>query len=120
MSEQLRVIKEQLDAMQTQGRGRKDRGPLKLKMFDGTDDPDDHIRHYEAVGLTEGWTEDLKTGFHRTLKDMALQWYEQRVGTIHTDTWDVVKEAYLLYFRSPTYKQDWSRECVRRKQGPQE
>ena len=89
-------------------------------MFDGTGDPDDHICHYEAVGLTEGWTEeDLKTGFHRTLKHMALQWYERRVGTIHTDTWDMVK-AFLQYFQSPTYKSDWSRECVRRKHGPQE
>ena len=49
-------------------------GPLKLKIFDGTCNPDDHICHYEAVRLTEGWTEeDLKKGFHRTLKDMALQ-----------------------------------------------
>ena len=57
MNEQLRVMKEQLNAIQTPGRGRKDRGPLKLKIFDGTGDPDNHIHHYEAVGLTEGWTE---------------------------------------------------------------
>ena len=86
MSEQLRVMQEQLDALRTQGQGRAkaDRGPLKLKMFDGMGDPDAHIHHYEAVGKTEKWSdEDMKTGFHRTLKDMALQWYERRVESIH-------------------------------------
>ena len=109
MSEQLKVMQEQLDVlwMQGQGRAKADRGPLKLKMFDGTGDPNVHIRHYEAVGKTERWSdEELKTGFHRTLKDMALQWYEKRVESIHTETWMILKDAFLLYCRSPTYKQD--------------
>ena len=61
--------------MKTQGHGKKERAPLKVKMFDGTTDPDEHIRHYESIGLTEKWSdEDKKTGFHRTLTGMAKAW----------------------------------------------
>ena len=68
-------MREQLGALSTQGCVKTDRGPLKLKMFDGTGDQDEHIWHYESVGKTEKWSaDDLKMGFHRTLKDMALQW----------------------------------------------
>ena len=51
---------------------------------------------------------------------MALLWYERRVSTIHDDTWDILKEAFLQYFRSPTYESDWSEECLTRVQGPKE
>ena len=83
------------------------RGVLTLKIYDGTTDADAHIRHYEAVGLTEGWTdEDLKLGFHRTLTGIAQSWYERRVSTFHDDAWEILREAFLRYFRSPTYKSD--------------
>ena len=44
MGEQLQVIRE-LGAVGTHGRVKTDRGPLKQKMFDGTGNPDEHIRH---------------------------------------------------------------------------
>ena len=119
--EQLRLLKEQMDTLRTTGRGKKERGPLNLKIYDGTGDADAHIVHYEAVGITEGWTEDdLKLGFHRTLSGMALQWFERRVSTIQTDTWTILKEAFLGYFRSPTWETDWSEESLSRIQGPKE
>ena len=79
------------------------REECSLKIFDGATDMDAHIRHYEAVGLTERWTdEDFKLGFHTTLTGIALSWYERRVGTINDDTWEILKEAFLRYFQSPT------------------
>ena len=60
---------EQLNAIRTAGGRWKERGVLTLKINDGTTDADVHIHHYEAVGLTEGWTDkDLQLGFHRNLK----------------------------------------------------
>ena len=45
LEEQLVLIQEQIELLQTQGSdlGLKDRGPLMLKMFDGTTDLDYHI-----------------------------------------------------------------------------
>ena len=66
-------------------------------MFDGIGDPDAHIRHYEAVGMTKKWSdEEMKMGFHRTLKDMALQWYEMG-ESIHTDTWTILKDTSVIF-----------------------
>ena len=121
LTEQVRLLGEQMDSIRTSGDRRKERGTLTLKIYDGTTDADAHIVHYQSVGLTEKWSDnDKKTGFHRTLTGMALLWYERRVSTIHDDTWDILKEAFLQYFWSPTYESNWSEECLMRVQGPKE
>ena len=74
LEQQLRLIRDQLEQLQTQGPGRglNERAPLMLPSYEGTMDAGDHIGHYEAIGLTESWSdEENKTGFHRTLVDIA-------------------------------------------------
>ena len=42
------------------------------------------------------------------------------MDSIHTDTWKILKDAFLEYFWSPTYMQDWNREAKQRTQGQTE
>ena len=54
LEQQVGLMREQLDQRRNQGQGLgwKDRGPLMLPSYNGTTNADDHVSHYEAIGLT--------------------------------------------------------------------
>ena len=65
LEEQLRLMREELTVLRTQGRGQKGKGLSTIPSYDGTTDADGHMEYYEAVAHTESWTDDeKKTRFH--------------------------------------------------------
>nr|GEX45588.1 reverse transcriptase domain-containing protein [Tanacetum cinerariifolium] len=77
---------------------RKTRMPNNVKIYDGTGDPEDHVRNFQAAAQVERWVMPTWCHmFNSTLIGTAMVWFDE-LPLESIDGYKDLKVAFLAYF----------------------
>nr|GEU48842.1 reverse transcriptase domain-containing protein [Tanacetum cinerariifolium] len=91
----------------------KTRMPNNLKTYDGTEDPKDHLKIFQAAVHVERWA--MPTWYHMfnsTLTGVARVWFDE-LPPESIDRYKGLKADFLAYFMQQKKRMKGSPECMR-------
>ncbi|GKC85387.1 reverse transcriptase domain-containing protein [Tanacetum coccineum] len=72
--------------------------PCNVKTYDGSDDPEDHLKNFQAVAKVEHWAMPAWCHmFNSTLTGSARVWFDD-LPPKSVDSYDDLKKAFLANF----------------------
>ncbi|GJZ49701.1 hypothetical protein Tco_0603891 [Tanacetum coccineum] len=87
--------------------------PNNVKTYDGTGDPEDHVKKFQAAAQVERWTMPTWCHmFNSTLIGAARVWFDE-LPPESIDGYKDLKEAFLAYFLKQKKRMEGAPECMR-------
>ncbi|GJU72201.1 hypothetical protein Tco_1263606 [Tanacetum coccineum] len=92
---------------------RKTRMPNNVKTYDGTEDPKDHLKIFQAAAQVERWVMPTWCHmFNSTLIGAARVWFDE-LPPESIDGYKGLKTAFLAYFMQQKKRMNGASECMR-------